>query len=98
MRLLSPFLLVLFCLSLAAQKREQFKNADVIYGWVSDNHGDQLRTFVTRPKTRSEKVPAIFFVGWLRRHFLATDRAIRLCNHTHGQARRRRKQRRLRLH
>jgi|SRR5215470_15911437 len=65
MRLLSPFLLMLCCLELAAQKREQFKNADVTYGWVSDNHGDQLRTFVSRPKAAAEKVPAIFFVGWL---------------------------------
>ena len=65
MRLLLRALLILFCLPLVAQKREQFKNADMIYGWVNDNHGDQLRTFVTKPKTTSGRVPAIFFVGWL---------------------------------
>lgn len=65
MRLLSPLLLTLFCLPLAGQKREQFKTADVTYGWVSDNRSDQLRTFVTRPKATTGKIPAIFFVGWL---------------------------------
>src|SRR5215470_739193 len=65
MRLLFAFLLILSCLPTYAQKREQFNNADVIYGWVSDNQGDQLRTFVTRPKAATGKVPAIFFVGWL---------------------------------
>ena len=52
-------------ISLFGQKREQFHDADVIYDWVSDDHGDQLRTFVTRPKGAVAKVPAIFFVGWL---------------------------------
>ena len=65
MRLLSPLLVVLSCLPLAAQQREQFKNADVIYGWVSDSRGEQLRTFVTRPKSTAGKIPVIFFVGWL---------------------------------
>ena len=63
MRLLA--ILLLISPIAVAQKREQFKNADVIYDWVSDNAGDQLRTFVTRPKGTSGKVPVIFFVGWL---------------------------------
>lgn len=46
-------------------KREKFQNADVIYDWVKDNRGDELRTFITRPKTVSGKLPVIFFVGWL---------------------------------
>jgi pimeloyl-ACP methyl ester carboxylesterase len=45
--------------------REQFENADVQYGWVSNSRGDKLRTFVTRPKKLSGKAPVIFFVGWL---------------------------------
>ena len=49
----------------ATTAREQFKNADVIYGWATDNAGHKLRTYVTRPKNASGKVPAIFFVGWL---------------------------------
>lgn len=49
----------------ATTSREQFKNADVIYGWAMDSAGHKLRTFVTRPKNASGKVPAIFFVGWL---------------------------------
>ena len=66
MRPLSIFLLACCCLpSVTAQNREQFKNADVIYGWVSDNRGEQLRTLVTHPKATTGKVPAIFFVGWL---------------------------------
>lgn len=44
---------------------EHFRNAEVIYAWVHDAQGNQLRTFVTRPKVASGKVPAIFFVGWL---------------------------------
>ena len=46
-------------------KREHFSNAEVLYDWVSNSRGDKLRTFVTRPKSISGKVPAIFFVGWL---------------------------------
>jgi pimeloyl-ACP methyl ester carboxylesterase len=45
--------------------REHFENADVLYDWVSNTRGDKLRTFVTRPKKLSGKVPVIFFVGWL---------------------------------
>jgi len=57
--------------SLAAQtvhpepKRELFQNAEVLYGWAQDNRGERLRTFITRPKYVTGKVPAIFFVGWL---------------------------------
>jgi pimeloyl-ACP methyl ester carboxylesterase len=47
------------------QPREHFQNADVSYDWVSNTRGDKLRTFVTRPKKLSGKVPVIFFVGWL---------------------------------
>jgi len=46
-------------------KREHFQNAELLYGWVKDNHGDRVRTFVTRPRNASGKVPVIFFVGWL---------------------------------
>jgi pimeloyl-ACP methyl ester carboxylesterase len=45
--------------------REHFQNADVIYGWARDSAGHKLRTFVTRPKNVSGRLPAIFFVGWL---------------------------------
>jgi pimeloyl-ACP methyl ester carboxylesterase len=45
--------------------REHFENAGVQYGWVSNTRGDKLRTFVTRPKRLSGKVPVIFFIGWL---------------------------------
>jgi len=48
-----------------APQRERFQNADMIYGWAQDNAGHKLRTFVTRPKGATGKVPAIFFVGWL---------------------------------
>jgi pimeloyl-ACP methyl ester carboxylesterase len=66
MRLLPALLIPLIVLpSLDAQKREQFRNADVMYSLVSDHEGDQLRTLVTKPKAASAKVPAIFFVGWL---------------------------------
>jgi pimeloyl-ACP methyl ester carboxylesterase len=45
--------------------REHFKNADVIYDWVTNQSAQKLRTFVTRPKPVAGKVPVIFFVGWL---------------------------------
>ena len=48
-----------------SRKHEHFQNADVYYSWVTDNHGEKLRTFITRPKGISGKVPVIFFVGWL---------------------------------
>jgi len=46
-------------------KREHFQNAEVLYEWAEDNHGERLRTFITRPNNATGKVPAIFFVGWL---------------------------------
>jgi uncharacterized protein len=45
--------------------REHFANAEVSYDWVSNSRGDKLRTFITRPKNTSGKLPVIFFVGWL---------------------------------
>src|SRR5262245_59335726 len=45
--------------------REHFQNADVVYGWAQDSAGHKLRTFVTKPKNATGKIPAIFFVGWL---------------------------------
>ena len=45
--------------------REHFQTADVVYDWVSNGRGEKLRTFITRPKAASGKVPVIFFVGWL---------------------------------
>jgi pimeloyl-ACP methyl ester carboxylesterase len=46
-------------------KHEHFQNAEVLYGWAQDSHGERLRIFVTRPNNATGKVPAIFFVGWL---------------------------------
>ena len=48
-----------------ARPREHFQNAEVLYGWVSNSRGDKLRTFITKPKNSSGKVPVLFFVGWL---------------------------------
>jgi pimeloyl-ACP methyl ester carboxylesterase len=45
--------------------REHFGNAEVVYDWVTNHSGQKLRTFITRPRATSTKVPAIFFVGWL---------------------------------
>lgn len=45
--------------------REHFQNANVVYDWAVNNRGEKLRTFVTRPKGTTAKVPVIFFVGWL---------------------------------
>ena len=45
--------------------RERFQNAEVSYGWVGNRRGDRLRTFVTKPRQATGRVPAIFFVGWL---------------------------------
>lgn len=72
------FAMLLFLLFLAAEisysspsqqptslPREHFQTAEVIYDWVSNSHGEKLRTFITRPKNAPGKVPAIFFVGWL---------------------------------
>jgi pimeloyl-ACP methyl ester carboxylesterase len=46
-------------------RHEKFQNANVVYDWVTDDHHEQLRTFITRPKAVRGKVPVIFFVGWL---------------------------------
>jgi len=46
-------------------KHEHFRNADVLYDWVSNGKGEKLRTFVTHPRNTTGKVPVIFFVGWL---------------------------------
>lgn len=48
-----------------SRQREHFANADVQYDFVSNSRGDQLRTFITKPRNATGKVPAIFFVGWL---------------------------------
>jgi hypothetical protein len=58
--------------------REHFANADVVYDFVSNGRGDKLRTFVTRPKNISGKVPAIFFVGWLSCAALNTQKGKRM--------------------
>jgi hypothetical protein len=51
--------------SAVERKREHFNNADVLYDFVTNSHGEKVRTFVTRPKAATGKVPVIFFVGWL---------------------------------
>ena len=48
-----------------ARNHEHLPNADIVYGWVANGHGEKLRTFITRPKGKTGKVPVIFFVGWL---------------------------------
>lgn len=66
--LLSFFTLLADPLRAFAQEsrpREHFQTADVLYDWVTNIQGQKLRTFVTRPKNASGKVPVIFFVGWL---------------------------------
>jgi pimeloyl-ACP methyl ester carboxylesterase len=45
--------------------REKFQNADVLYGWTTNSQSQRLRTFITKPKSATGKVPVIFFVGWL---------------------------------
>ena len=57
--------LVLSTSLLAQAKRENFQNSEVTYDWVTDNHGDRLRTLITRSKNAKGKVPVVFFVGWL---------------------------------
>jgi pimeloyl-ACP methyl ester carboxylesterase len=46
-------------------RREHFDHATVLYDWVSNSRGQQLRTFITRPNNSTGRVPVIFFVGWL---------------------------------
>lgn len=48
-----------------APRSEHFEHATVQYDWVTNGHGEKLRTFVTRPNNVTRKVPALFFVGWL---------------------------------
>lgn len=62
---LTILLLVAAVLAQQAPKREHFANADVLYDWVTNSHGEKLRTFITRPRNTAAKVPVIFFVGWL---------------------------------
>lgn len=59
--------------------REHFDRATVLYDWVTNSRGEKLRTFITRPSADTNhdhangtgadrtlnKVPVIFFVGWL---------------------------------
>src|SRR5215471_2278809 len=47
------------------RRRERFEHASVLYDWMTNKRGQKLRTFITRPKGVSGKVPVIFFVGWL---------------------------------
>ena len=49
----------------AGQAREHFDHSTVLYDFVTNSHGEKLRTFVTRPNNITGKVPTIFFVGWL---------------------------------
>src|SRR5882724_8742846 len=49
----------------ADRPREHFQNATAIYDWVRDSQGTRLRTIVTRPNNNTDKIPVIFFVGWL---------------------------------
>jgi hypothetical protein len=59
---------VLLAVSAAAQvasAREHFDHATVLYDFVTNNRGEKLRTFITRPKDASGKVPVLFIVGWL---------------------------------
>jgi pimeloyl-ACP methyl ester carboxylesterase len=59
--------LILLALSCTGEtaRREHFQNAEVQYHWVRNGVGQKLRTFISRPKNASGKVPLIFFVGWL---------------------------------
>ena len=47
------------------RKREQFQNADVTYDFVTNSRGEKLRTYLTKPRNVSGRIPTIFFVGWL---------------------------------
>lgn len=49
----------------AQTTHEKFDHATVQYDWVTNSHGEKLRTFITRPTGASGKVPVLFFVGWL---------------------------------
>jgi pimeloyl-ACP methyl ester carboxylesterase len=60
-----------FCAAGAAQTlhlqpgREHIEGADVFMDSVPGGHGYSLRTFITRPKGATGKLPVIFMVGWL---------------------------------
>jgi len=54
-----------FAAQSAAPAQAHLGNADVLRGWVTNANGERLRTYVTRPKSATGKVPVIFFVGWL---------------------------------
>ena len=59
---------VLLSVSAAAhteRPREQFDHSTVLYDWVTNDRGEKLRMFVTRPRDSGGRVAAIFFVGWL---------------------------------
>lgn len=45
--------------------REHFEKAEILYDWVTSDHGDRLRTFISRPRQAAPTVPVIFFVSWL---------------------------------
>jgi pimeloyl-ACP methyl ester carboxylesterase len=59
--------LILLALSCTGEtaRREHFQNAEIQYQWVRNGAGQKLRTFISRPKNASGKVPLIFLVGWL---------------------------------
>jgi len=42
-------------------QREHFQNAEVLYGWSQDTHGNRLRTFVTRPNSATRQGTGDFF-------------------------------------
>jgi pimeloyl-ACP methyl ester carboxylesterase len=58
-------LLSLSALSHADRARETFDHATLTYDWVTNQRGEKLRTFITRPNNAAGRVPVIFFVGWL---------------------------------
>jgi pimeloyl-ACP methyl ester carboxylesterase len=64
-RLLTLVVLSTLAVAQAGPSREHFQKATVSYDWVTNSHGERLRTFITRPNAASGKVPVIFFVGWL---------------------------------
>jgi pimeloyl-ACP methyl ester carboxylesterase len=45
--------------------KEQFVHATVESVTLTNDYGDRLRAFVTKPKQASGKLPAILFVSWL---------------------------------
>ena len=59
------FMYASFAEQSAAPAQAHLGNADVLRGWVTNSNGERLRTYVTRPKSATGKVPVIFFVGWL---------------------------------